>query len=419
MADGSVVQRMLESPARNQIGGARWFMGSIREIRLISENPRSIPCVPCSMLLSPSPRHVVYFLFSSQKNLKVVARSFVHSNIKSRPLRTYETGRLTVPARAGSSFLRALSILAILVLAGLSGCAKKPLPPAHWQAGPDVGALDLLGVYFIDQTTGWAVGGIDPKGAGGLIYQTNDSGGSWHPIARTPEILTSVFFVNAKTGWVAGYAGRIDRTDDGGQTWRSERPERGSEILNSLFFVSERVGWVAGGSGLLLKTGNGGESWEQIPTGRVEDFWTVRFSPSQKGLIVGEDGLILATSDGGAHWEPRTSGTTVALMGLAISPKGRAVAVGEHGMILVSSDWSRWTAVASGVTETLDAVAGTGDNMFWSVGAKGTTLESTDGGSSWKQTPPVSSRDLLSIGLADSSHGVAVGQRGCTQLLRN
>jgi photosystem II stability/assembly factor-like uncharacterized protein len=312
-----------------------------------------------------------------------------------------------------------LILVALLQLVWASGCSHNSGVSAHWSPGPTVGSVDLLAVCFIDQTTGWAVGGIDPRGTGGLIYQTNDSGASWHPIARTPEILTSVAFVDAKTGWVAGYAGRIDRTDDGGQTWRSQRPELGSELLNSLFFLNDRVGWAAGGSGLLLRTTNGGNSWEQIPTGRVEDFWTVRFLPPDRGLIVGEDGLIFATTDGGAHWEQQTSGTTEALMGLTISPEGRAIAVGGHGTILVSSDWSRWTRVDPGADETLDAVAFAGDNTFWSVGSKGTMVESTDGGSSWKHIPPVSSWDLLSIALADSSHGVAAGQRGCTQILRN
>ena len=310
---------------------------------------------------------------------------------------------------------------AILMSACIVACNKVSQKPAdsHWIAGPAVGRADLLGLCFINQTTGWAVGGIDPKGSGGLIYQTNDSGANWHPIARSPEILTSVFFVNDKIGWVAGYAGRIDRTDDGGQTWRSQRPERGSEILNSIYFMNEKVGWAAGGSGLLLKTSDGGNSWEQMPTGRVEDFWTVKFLPPSKGLIVGEDGLILATNDGGAHWEQQDSGITEALMGLAISPSGLAVAVGEHGAILTSNNWNQWSKVSWGGNETLDAAAFAGDNTCWSVGANGTTLESTDEGVSWKRAPSVSPKDLLCIALVDSSHGVAAGQRGCTQFLKH
>lgn len=315
------------------------------------------------------------------------------------------------------SFARfSAAVVFAFFLAGLAGCSRRE-SAAHWQAGPAVGTLDLLGVCFIEKDTGWAVGGIDPKGSGGLIYQTNDGGKTWNAIAQTAEILTSVKFVNARTGWVAGYAGRIDRTDDGGRTWRAQRPERGSDIFNSLFFLNDHVGFAAGGSGLLLKTENGGNSWEPIPTGRVEDFWVIRFSSPDKGLIAGEDGLILATSDAGAHWQAVPSGTTVALMSLAISPKGHAVVVGQRGTVLTSSDWNHWLKVESGTDESLNAVACAGDSLFWAVGAKGTTIESADGGANWKPSPSGCSRDLLSIALADPSHGVAMGQRGCTQVL--
>jgi photosystem II stability/assembly factor-like uncharacterized protein len=52
------------------------------------------------------------------------------------------------------------------------------------------------------------------------------------------------------------------------------------------------------------------------------------------------------------------------------------------------------------------------------VGPKGTTLESTDNGQSWTAVAAVSMRDLNAIDLADSTHAVAVGQRGVTQLLQ-
>ena len=97
--------------------------------------------------------------------------------------------------------------------------------------------------------------------------------------------------MSLKTGWVAGHAGRIQSTDDGGLTWKPQRIEREGEVLNSIFFVDDRRGWVVGGSGLVFHTTNGGETWGQAATGLVEDLWAVRFSSAERGWIVGQDRL--------------------------------------------------------------------------------------------------------------------------------
>jgi len=278
-----------------------------------------------------------------------------------------------------------------------------------------VGTLDLLAVNFVDAQTGWAVGDIDPRGAGGAIYQTIDGGLSWRPIARTNEILTAVHFVSRKIGWVAGHAGRIERTDDGGLTWKPQRIEREGEVLNSIFFIDHQTGWVAGGSGLALRTTNGGETWNKVETARIEDLWAVRFSTPDRGWIAGEDGLILSTTDGGNTWTRQPSGTSRALLGLATLPTA-VIVVGEGGTILRSELGSEWNFVNSATPLTLNAVAVSG-KIACAVGAKGTLAESTDEGLSWRTFTAASPRDLTSIDLPDPAHAVAVGQRGSLQLL--
>src|SRR5437868_8525325 len=128
-------------------------------------------------------------------------------------------------------------LLLITFLVTVASCGGRSIPSseaARWSSGPNVGRLDLLAVDFINAQTGWAVGEIDPGGTGGAIYQTLDGGRSWHPLARTNEILASVNFVSPKLGFVAGHAGRIERTDDGGLSWKAQRMEREGEVLNSI-----------------------------------------------------------------------------------------------------------------------------------------------------------------------------------------
>jgi photosystem II stability/assembly factor-like uncharacterized protein len=310
------------------------------------------------------------------------------------------------------------SIIVLLLMFASCGGSTPSSSLSRGVIGPNAGTLDLLGIAFVDSQTGWCVGDIDPGGSGGVIYQTLDAGRNWRPISRTNEILTAVHFVNLKIGWVAGHSGLIERTDDGGLSWKPQRIEHEGEMLNSVFFIDERRGWVAGGSGLVFRTTDGGESWNKITTGRVEDLWAVRFSNPERGWIVGEDGLILSTADGGNNWVAQSSGTSRALLGLTLSSSTQVVvAVGEGGTILRSVGGSDWSPTESPTHFTLNSVAVSGKN-FWAVGAKGTIVNSTDDGLSWNPLPAVSSRDLNAIGLAEDTHAVAVGQRGTTQLLQ-
>jgi photosystem II stability/assembly factor-like uncharacterized protein len=308
--------------------------------------------------------------------------------------------------------------ISLLIL--LSACSTPPgAPPAALRtiAALNVGNLDFLGVDFFDARTGWAVGDIDPRGAGGAIYETVDGGRSWRAIARTSEVLTTVHFVSLKTGWVAGDAGRIARTDDGGLTWKPQRIERQGEVLNCIFFFDERMGWAVGGSGLVLTTADGGETWNQVDTGRVEDLWSVRFVTRERGWIAGEEGLILSSTDGGETWLPLESGTSAALFGFAVASSGVAIAVGEAGTILRSDGDSGWKPVKFPSDSTLNAVSVSGSS-FCAVGQRGTILNSTDEGRSWTSIAG-SSRDFNSIDLPALNCAIAVGRRGAAQLLQS
>jgi len=232
------------------------------------------------------------------------------------------------------------------------------------------------------------------------------------------EVLTAIQFLTPRTGFVGGYGGRIERTDDGGATWHVQRAERDAEVINSLFFADEQHGWAVGAGGLALRTTDGGAQWFRVATGRVEDLWCVRFSSPTRGLVVGDAGLILATDDGGLHWSPRPSRTTRPLLGLALGKAGTVVAVGEAGTILRSADGIAWKTVDSQLSESLNAVGSAEPGVFWAVGARGATTGSRDGGETWVSAERVSTHTLRAIALADGSHGLAVGRQGACQLLR-
>ena len=111
----------------------------------------------------------------------------------------------------------------------------------------------LSSVHFVDATTGWAVGG-------GLIVATNDGGATWSEQYRdTRASFSSVHFANATTGWavgsrnIPGSAGVIVTTNDGGVTW-TEQYRDAEASFSSVHFVNATTGWAVGRGRTILKS---------------------------------------------------------------------------------------------------------------------------------------------------------------------
>jgi photosystem II stability/assembly factor-like uncharacterized protein len=61
----------------------------------------------------------------------------------------------------------------------------------------------------------------------------------------TSNGLYAVHFTNAKTGYIAGEAGIILKTTDGGITW-TPQSSRSIFYLNSIYFLDSITGYIAG-----------------------------------------------------------------------------------------------------------------------------------------------------------------------------
>lgn len=120
--------------------------------------------------------------------------------------------------------------------------------------------------------------------------------------------LRAVFFVDSLTGWAAGEAGAVFRTNDGGRTWKP-LVNNTSININRLHFVDWNTGWMLGelpgkdGAApqtVLLSTVNGGRTWTRQPLPDVVSFYFVN---AKTGWAVGSNATLLKTSDGGATWQ--------------------------------------------------------------------------------------------------------------------
>ena len=72
-----------------------------------------------------------------------------------------------------------------------------------------------------------------------------------------------VTFINAQTGWICAFLGRVIRTTNGGISWDTANTNTGGP-LRDIQFLNAQTGWVCGDGGVLVKSTNGGQTWTEI-----------------------------------------------------------------------------------------------------------------------------------------------------------
>lgn len=119
----------------------------------------------------------------------------------------------------------------------------------------DIGMYQFLDSYFVNQDTGWVVGGDS-------IFKTTDGGDTWESLQEMNGYrYYSCYFINSSAGWVGttyDFMSRLIYTADGGNSWLVQDSMGGYDVIYSLFFIDEKTGWGVGTGGLILKTSSGG-----------------------------------------------------------------------------------------------------------------------------------------------------------------
>lgn len=211
--------------------------------------------------------------------------------------------------------------------------------------------------------------------------------------------LTSVHFLNSRTGWVAGRTcrpatsgncrGLIEKTVNGGATWSVEY--EGGLPIQSLQFTGPSYGWALVASGPcvsigcptadLLATSNGGQSWSPVYSG-AEPLEAVTLTGTGSGWAwmstskCAQDSLpasvpprcsgqLVRSTDGGRKWQASIATSY---------PVGAVDFVGGHG----------WAVELGPRTPAPDSHSTTAP-LGYSTTMPVTVLASSDGGSSWSE----------------------------------
>ena len=214
---------------------------------------------------------------------------------------------------------------------------------------PDLRA-PLLDVWFRGAEAGFAVGAF------GLFLATTDGGESWTcrngcldggTADGEPPLLAGGngfedgggddFHLNAIASagprrlFLAGEAGALYRSDDGGETWRGLDSPYGGSWFGALALDPETL-LVAGLRGHLFRSADGGESWDRIDSGTSAALTAVVRAGGGRIAVTGLSGTLLFSSDGGRSVSARPLATRRGVSTALMADDGRLLLAGEFGV---------------------------------------------------------------------------------------
>jgi photosystem II stability/assembly factor-like uncharacterized protein len=249
-------------------------------------------------------------------------------------------------------------------------------------------------------------------GERGIIALSDDDGRTWRQVpAPTSVSLTAVAFANARDGWVAGHAGIVLHTTDGGDHWTRQLDGTTAAALTARDVASVRTKL---GPGLRKLAG------ELVADGADAPLLALHCFDARRVMVAGANGLLLQTRDGGTTWVSLLSRTdnVSGRNYYAIAAREHDVVIaGEQGLLLRSRDGARsFERVATPYDGTFFGVALPGRGRVFVAGLRGNALLSSNGGAHFARVRSAVPVSFSSLALTQDG-GAAVLTNQAGQLL--
>ncbi len=237
--------------------------------------------------------------------------------------------------------------------------------------------------------------------------------------------LHDVYFLNEKSGWIAGSNGTLFATADGGKTWKKEDTKIEDTIVQ-VYFTDEFTGWLLcernffdlkSNPSYLMKTTDGGINWEkqEFETLRREHFIKLFFNSQKIGFVVGASGAFYTLRDGEEKWKQQFLPTIYKLLDGTFADVKNGVIIGGGGSIFFTEDAGiTWKAsnVFKAPSTRFNAVFFVDKKNGWTVGTEGKIFQTGNGGKTWREQPSGVNANLNDIVFTSSAKGWAIGDEG-------
>ncbi len=290
---------------------------------------------------------------------------------------------------------------------------------ASWQnLSTGLIAPQFSAVVFTDEQTGWIAGLADGFP---VIVRTDDGGASWTEQAHASFSeggFSTLHFLDASTGFVAGHNNELFKTTDGGATWilkTTPDPSLNFREFADIDFTDALTGYAQRDDTLFVTT-DGGETWQQTAGQPRPDRWTyltsIDFSDAMHGYVSDNYGGIHFTSDGGATWtksyqEPGWN--TILDINMLNAQYGFAAGI---GVIVHTDNGIGWQSQVKGTQAALRSIRFADKATGWTAGDDGTILYTENGGATWVEQQSNTDQRLLDIAVADAGHVWIAGRNG-------
>lgn len=282
------------------------------------------------------------------------------------------------------------------------GASWSPLPiPVH-------GWISYYSFQFIDPLHGWA------GGRGGqfssILVRTTDGGSSWIEGPPHSYLITSLYFVDAMQGYVAGWdEDYVFRTTDGGVSWDTSAHlgrEYGYVVRGVRVSPNGSSLWAVGSHGLMGLSTNRGGTWVYESSHAMYLVRQLNFFDKRTGWAVGSQ--IIKTTDGGAHWVRQTNPLNSQLGSVAIVDSMTAWCVGEYslGIVGTTNGGNDWTIRDSSAWRSIFF---SNRRFGWVVGSAGSMKRTTDAGETWQSISTGTTMNLHRVFFLDSLRGWTIG----------
>jgi len=207
-----------------------------------------------------------------------------------------------------------------------------------WRQGNVPTQATLTGVFFYDQSLGWAVG------HDATILRTRDGGQNWELIYSAPEKecpFLDIWFSDAEHGFALGAYGLFFVTEDGGDTWLSRPVSENDYHLNHISPAENGKLYIAAEAGMIYRSEDQGQTWVELPSPYIGSLFGTLPLHDDTLLVFGLRGHVYRSEDGGATWSQLATGTEAMLTDGLRLLDGTIVFVGLGGNLLVSRDDGR------------------------------------------------------------------------------
>ena len=269
----------------------------------------------------------------------------------------------------------------------------------------------------------------------GWIYESHDTGASWHRLARVDKrddlVLDSIVVDAGNPKHLIVGAWVIDRPDgglfisyDAGKTWVNQAEMRGQSIRALRASPTDPKELVAGTLKGVFRSTDGGARWQLISppdSTEIHEVQSVAIDPADPNVIyAGTWHLPWKTTDGGEHWENIKDGIIddSDVFSIIVDPdKPKIVYASACSGIYKSEDagtlFHKVQGIPSSARRTRVLMQDPNDLNIVFAGTTEGLFRSNDAGKTWSRTtgPEIIVNDV-SVDKADSKHVLIATNRG-------